>query len=69
MRTALQERAQELTVPVENLLTPDSVRRLLWSPPGDGSALIIHAKPDDYKTDPSGDSGDRIACSVVAKGM
>jgi len=32
-----------------------------------GSALIIHAKADDYKTDPSGNSGDRIACGVVAK--
>src|SRR5918993_1055637 len=28
----------------------------------DGTALVIHAKPDDYRTDPSGDSGDRIAC-------
>ena len=32
----------------------------------DGTALVIHAKPDDYKTDPSGDSGDRIACAVLA---
>ncbi len=32
----------------------------------DGTALVIHAKPDDYKTDPSGDSGDRIACAVIA---
>ena len=34
----------------------------------DGTALVVHAKPDDYKTDPSGDSGDRIACAVLAKG-
>ena len=34
----------------------------------DGTALVIHAKADDYKTDPSGNSGDRIACAVVAKG-
>ena len=34
----------------------------------DGTALVIHAKADDSKTDPSGDSGDRIACAVVAKG-
>ena len=34
----------------------------------DGTALVVHAKADDYKTDPSGDSGDRIACAVVAKG-
>jgi superoxide dismutase, Cu-Zn family len=31
-----------------------------------GKALVVHAKPDDYKTQPSGDSGDRIACGVVA---
>lgn len=31
----------------------------------DGAALVIHAKPDDQKTDPSGDSGDRIACGVL----
>ena len=32
----------------------------------DGTALVIHAKTDDYKTDPSGASGDRIACAVLA---
>ena len=32
---------------------------------GDGTAIVIHAGPDDYKTDPSGDSGDRIACGVI----
>lgn len=32
----------------------------------DGTSLVIHAKADDYKTDPSGDSGDRIACAVLA---
>ena len=32
----------------------------------DGTALVVHAKADDYKTDPSGNSGDRIACAVLA---
>ncbi len=32
----------------------------------DGTSLVIHAKPDDYRTDPSGNSGDRIACAVIA---
>jgi Cu-Zn family superoxide dismutase len=32
-----------------------------------GTALVIHAKADDMKTDPSGNSGDRIACGVVQK--
>lgn len=30
-----------------------------------GTAFVIHAKADDYKTQPSGDSGDRIACAVI----
>lgn len=33
----------------------------------DGSALVIHDKVDDYTTDPSGNSGDRIVCGVVTK--
>lgn len=32
----------------------------------DGSALVIHAAADDYATDPSGNSGGRIACAVLA---
>jgi Cu-Zn family superoxide dismutase len=32
-----------------------------------GTALVIHAKADDMKTDPSGNSGDRIACGVIVK--
>ncbi len=32
----------------------------------DGAALVIHARADDYATDPSGNSGDRIACGVVS---
>ncbi len=30
-----------------------------------GKALIVHAKRDDYTTQPSGDSGDRIGCGVI----
>jgi Cu-Zn family superoxide dismutase len=32
-----------------------------------GAAVVVHAKADDYKTDPSGNSGDRVACGVVTK--
>jgi superoxide dismutase, Cu-Zn family len=30
-----------------------------------GAALVIHAKPDDMKSDPAGNAGDRIACGVI----
>jgi Cu-Zn family superoxide dismutase len=32
-----------------------------------GTSLVIHAQADDMKTDPSGNSGDRIACGVITK--
>lgn len=33
----------------------------------DGSALVIHAGADDYKTDPAGNAGARIACAVIRR--
>jgi Cu-Zn family superoxide dismutase len=33
----------------------------------DGTALVVHAGPDDYVTDPSGNSGARIACGVLIR--
>ena len=32
-----------------------------------GTALVVHANPDDEKTDPTGNSGGRIACGVITK--
>jgi Cu-Zn family superoxide dismutase len=32
-----------------------------------GTALVIHAKADDNKSDPAGNAGDRIACGVIAE--
>ena len=32
-----------------------------------GTAIVIHAKADDMKTDPAGNAGDRIACGVITK--
>ncbi len=33
----------------------------------DGAAIVIHDGPDDYKTDPAGAAGPRIACGVIEK--
>jgi len=36
-------------------------------PDADGSSLVLHEEADDHKTDPSGNSGGRIACGIVAR--
>jgi len=47
-----------------DLASPATLDQLLDA---DGAALVIHAGPDDYRSQPSGASGDRIACGVIAK--
>jgi Cu-Zn family superoxide dismutase len=32
----------------------------------DGAALVVHTRRDDYRTDPSGNAGDRLACGMVS---
>jgi Cu-Zn family superoxide dismutase len=32
---------------------------------GDGASIVVHAGPDDYRSDPAGNSGARIACGVL----
>lgn len=32
-----------------------------------GRTVIVHRHPDDYRTQPSGDSGDKIACGVIRR--
>jgi len=34
----------------------------------DGSAIVIHQQPDDQRTDPSGNSGDRVLCGQLVAG-
>ena len=33
----------------------------------DGTSVMVHSGPDDYRTDPSGDAGSRIACGVMRR--
>lgn len=57
-------------------VSPDGTATLTVTLPGgtfdglfdaDGSAMMIHAGPDDMRTDPSGNSGSRIACGVFRR--
>jgi Cu-Zn family superoxide dismutase len=56
--------AREGTTRVEKFAAGLTVAELVA---GDGTALVVHANPDDYKTDPSGAAGDRIACGVIQR--
>lgn len=38
-----------------------------WLFDDDGTAVMVHAGPDDYRTDPSGDAGSRVACGVLTR--
>ena len=34
----------------------------------DGAAVVLHARPDDYRSDPAGNAGSRIACGEISMG-
>lgn len=51
---------------VEAFLPEFSVEELMMD--DDGSAFIVHAGPDDYESQPSGDAGSRLACGVFEAG-
>ena len=61
--TAAADGTAKSSIPVAGVKTASGAMMLADA---DGTALVIHARADDYKTDPSGDSGDRIACAVLA---
>lgn len=52
-----------VTLANADLTTPSGVPGALLD--SDGAALVLHADADDYATDPSGNSGARIACAVL----
>jgi Cu-Zn family superoxide dismutase len=42
-------------------LTPESLLK------EGGTALVVHAKEDDYKSQPAGNAGDRVACGIIKR--
>lgn len=55
--------SQTVTLPAANLFAPPGAAGSLLD--ADGASLIIHGQADDYVTDPSGNSGGRVACAVI----
>jgi superoxide dismutase, Cu-Zn family len=62
------------------LVAPDGVGMIVTQAPmvtlkegknslfhSEGTALVVHSEPDDLVTNPSGESGSRLACGVIAK--
>ena len=60
--TVAADGTAKFSIPVAGVMMASGAMMLADA---DGTALVVHAKPDDYKTDPSGDSGDRVACAVM----
>lgn len=56
-------------VPADGTLRAEVFNQAVTLAEGDnsirGRALMIHAKGDDYQSQPSGDAGDRLACAVI----
>lgn len=59
--SASGEAAIEATLPGDRVM----LDRALFDT--DGTALVVHASADDYRTDPSGNSGARIACGTLVR--
>lgn len=53
-------------VTVQTLTPGGSIRGPDGLLDADGAAVVVHAQPDDNRTDPSGNAGERIACGVVS---
>ncbi len=61
--TADASGAGSLTAPIDG----EQSEILNWMFDADGTAVVIHAEPDDYRTDPTGNAGARVACGVLTR--
>ncbi|MCF6370221.1 superoxide dismutase family protein [Rhizobium halophilum] len=61
-QTAMEDGTMVVEVFSENLRLTEGDNAVLDD---DGAAIVVHSTADDYRTQPSGASGDRIACGVI----
>jgi superoxide dismutase, Cu-Zn family len=59
---------QDGSATIEAATTGGSLRGSNALLDSDGAAVVVHARRDDYKSQPAGNAGDRIACGVVGSG-
>lgn len=63
----LEVDSNSVTTTTVELAETDRAQVLDWLFDADGTAVVIHQDPDDYRTDPAGDAGPRIACGVLER--
>ena len=51
---------------VSDVLRGEAAQVLGWIFDADGTAVVVHEGPDDYRTDPAGSAGARVACGVLS---
>ena len=61
-----ENRTGEATFKVDYLSLDPSAADSLFA--NGGTSIVVHEKADDMKTDPSGNSGNRIACGIITAG-
>jgi Cu-Zn family superoxide dismutase len=49
-------------------VTLEPGRASLFDAQGNGRAIVVHAGPDDHRTDPAGNSGARVVCGIIRRG-
>jgi Cu-Zn family superoxide dismutase len=59
---AAERKTASIEIVLKGVMLDTGPNRLLDA---DGASLVVHERPDDYVTDPAGNSGARIACGVI----
>lgn len=63
----LEVGSSAVTTTKVDLAETDRAQVLDWLFDSDGTAAVVHRDPDDYRSDPAGNAGPRIACGVLER--